>query len=187
MHIKFANQLQKKKKRNSKFKETGDSRYIYQHELDKACFQILIKYCLVKHLILRKLLNSMDIKEVLLHCFISFLIKNSGDAVKNENMQNRELAEASHKPISTIFIKRKAYSLFIDNIWGTDLADMRWISKFNKVIRLLLCVIDIFSNCTWVIPLKDKKETTITKAFQKILDESNRNLNKIWVDKSSDF
>ena len=129
----------------------------------------------------------MDIKEVLLHCFISFLIKNSGDAVKNENMQNRELAEASHKPISTIFIKRKAYSLFIDNIWGTDLADMRWISKFNKVIRLLLCVIDIFSNCTWVIPLKDKKETTITKAFQKILDESNRNLNKIWVDKSSDF
>ena len=67
----------------------------------------------------------MDIKEVLLHCFISFLIKNSGDAVKNENMQNRELAEALHKPISTIFIKRKAYSLFIDNIWGTDLADMR--------------------------------------------------------------
>ena len=115
------------------------------------------------------------------------MIKNSGDAVKNENMQNRELAEALHKPISTIFIKRKAYSLFIDNIWGTDLADMRWISKFNKVIRLLLCVIDIFSNCTWVIPLKDKKETTITKAFQKILDESNRNLNKIWVDKSSDF
>ena len=47
------------------------------------------------------------------------------------------------------------------------------------MIRLLLCIIDIFSNCTWVIPLKDKKETTITKAFQKILDESNRNLNKI--------
>ena len=29
----------KRQKRNPKFKETGDSRYIYQNELDKACFQ----------------------------------------------------------------------------------------------------------------------------------------------------
>ena len=27
------------KERIQKFKETGDSRYIYQNELDKACFQ----------------------------------------------------------------------------------------------------------------------------------------------------
>ena len=33
------NHLQKTKKRIRKFKETGDSRYIYQNELDKACFQ----------------------------------------------------------------------------------------------------------------------------------------------------
>ena len=29
----------KNKKRIQKFKETGNSRYIYQNELDKACFQ----------------------------------------------------------------------------------------------------------------------------------------------------
>ena len=29
----------KKKRRLQKLKETGDSRYIYQNELDKACFQ----------------------------------------------------------------------------------------------------------------------------------------------------
>ena len=34
---------------------------------------------------------------------------------------------------------------------------MQLISKFNKSIRFLLCVIDIFSKYTWVIPLKDKK------------------------------
>ena len=28
----------KNKERIQKFKETGDSRYIYQNELDKACF-----------------------------------------------------------------------------------------------------------------------------------------------------
>ena len=30
----------KNKERIQKFRETGDSRYIYQNELDKACFQL---------------------------------------------------------------------------------------------------------------------------------------------------
>ena len=64
---------------------------------------------------------------------------------------------------------------------------MQLISKFNKGFRFLLCVIDIYSKYAWVIPLKDKKGITITNAFQKILDESNRKVNKIWVDKASGF
>ena len=51
----------------------------------------------------------------------------------------------------------------------------------------MLCVIDIFSKYSWVIPLKDKKGITITNTFQKFLDESGRKPNKIWVDKSSEF
>ena len=35
--------------------------------------------------------------------------------------------------------------------------------------------------------LKDRKGTTVTNVFQKILDESNCKLNKIWVDKGSEF
>ena len=31
--------ITKNKERIQKFKETGDSRYIYQNKLDKACFQ----------------------------------------------------------------------------------------------------------------------------------------------------
>ena len=54
-------------------------------------------------------------------------------------------------------------------------------------ICFLLCVIDIFSECAREIPLKEKKDITITDAFQKILDESNRKPNKIWVDKGSQF
>ena len=38
-----------------------------------------------------------------------------------------------------------------------------------------------------VIPLKDKKGISITNAFQKILDKSNRKPNKTWVDKGSEF
>ena len=62
---------------------------------------------------------------------------------------------------------------------------MQLISKFNKGFRFLLCVIDIFSKYAWVIPLKDKKGVTIVNAFQKILDDSKRKPNKIWVDKGS--
>ena len=64
---------------------------------------------------------------------------------------------------------------------------MQLISKFNKGIRFLLCVIDIYSKCAWVVPLKDKKGVTIVRAFQNIINGSMRKPNKIWVDKVSEF
>ena len=64
---------------------------------------------------------------------------------------------------------------------------MHLISKFHKGLRFLLCVSDIYSKYSRVIPLKYKKDITITNAFRKILDESNRKPNKIWVDKGSKF
>ena len=51
--------------------------------------------------------------------------------------QNEQLTEELHKPIIKTFIKRKVYSTFKDNVWGSDLADMQLISKFNKGYRLL--------------------------------------------------
>ena len=79
------------------------------------------------------------------------------------------------------------YSPFKDNIWGVDLADMQLISKYNKRISYLLCVVDLFSKYAWVVPLKDKKGATITNAFQTTLDSSKRKPNKIWVDQGSEF
>ena len=65
---------------------------------------------------------------------------------------------------------------------------MQLLSKYNKGIRFLLCVIDIFSKYAWVVPLKDKKGISIVKAFQSILKQSNsKKPNKIWVDKGSEF
>ena len=64
---------------------------------------------------------------------------------------------------------------------------MLLISKFNKGIAFLLCVIDIYGKYAWVFPLKDKKGVTIVNGFQKILGDSKRKTNKIWVDKGSEF
>ena len=79
------------------------------------------------------------------------------------------------------------YSSFKDNIWGVDSADMQLISKYNKGIKYLLCAIDLFSEYAFVVPLKDKKVTTIVNAFQIIKDNSKRKPNKIWVDQDSKF
>ena len=49
-----------------------------------------------------------------------------------------------------------------------DLADMSLISKFNKGIKYLLCVTDLFSRYSWVIGIKDKKGEGIANAFQSI-------------------
>ena len=61
---------------------------------------------------------------------------------------------------------------------------MQLMSKFNKETRFLLCVIDIFSKYAWVFALH---EITIVNAFQKVLNTSEHELNKIWVDKGSKF
>ena len=48
---------------------------------------------------------------------------------------------------------------------------MQLISKHNKGIRYLLCVIDLFSKYAWVVPLKDKKGVTFTEEFQSIFNK----------------
>ena len=65
---------------------------------------------------------------------------------------------------------------------------MQLINKINKGFTFLLCAIDIFSKYAWVVLLKDKKKgLSIFDAFQKILDNSGRKPNKIWVEKGSEF
>ena len=97
------------------------------------------------------------------------------------------LADELRKPVIKKFNKRKIYSQFKDNIWGVDLADMQSLSRKNKGIKYLLCAIDLFSKYAFVVPLKDKKGISIVNAFDKIIKQSKRKPNKIWVDQVSEF
>ena len=74
--------------------------------------------------------------------------------------------------------------------WGAGVADMLiilLISKYNQDFRFLLCVIDIFSKYTKVVPLKDKKDVIIVDAVQRILGDLERKPNKLWVNQGSEF
>ena len=64
---------------------------------------------------------------------------------------------------------------------------MQLLGKYNKGIKYLLYVIDSFSKYVWVIPLKDKKGVSIANGFEKVLNDSKRKPNKIWVDRGSEF
>ena len=44
----------------------------------------------------------------------------------------------------------------------------------------------MFSKYAWVVPIKDKKGTSIVNAFQKIISKG-RKPNKIWVDEGGEF
>ena len=100
-----------------------------------------------------------------------YKFKKSKESGIVTNEPNYQLANERHKPIIRKFIKRKVYSSFRDNIWGTDLADMQSLSKYSKGIKYLLCAIDFISKCASVVPIKDKKGTSIVNAFKKIISE----------------
>ena len=194
----------KHKQRIQKFKETGDTSYIYKNELDKACFahdavhsdsKDLTKRTIADKVLKNKAFNiSKDpnydwYQRGLASMVYKFFDKKSEGSGVNTKLapQNQQLAEELHKPIIKKFKKRKIHAAFKDNIWGADLADIQLLSRYNKGTRFLLCAIDIFSKHVWVVPLKDKKGVSIVTAFQSILKQSNRKPKKIWVDKGPEF
>ena len=194
----------KNKERIRKFKETGDTSYIYENELDKACFQHDMAYGDSKDLKRRTFSDKVlrdkafniaknpkgdGCQRALASMIYKFFDKKSkGSGVANNRIkQNLQLAKELHKPIIRNFKKRTVYSGFKDNILGVHLAGMQSLSKYNKGIKNLVCSTDLFSKYAWVVPIKDKKGVSIVDAFQKILKEFNRKPNKIWVDKGSEF
>ena len=125
--------------------QTGNTNFIYKNELDKACFQHDMTYGKSKDLVKRtqsdKVLKDKAFKIAsdpkydgyqrglasMVYKFFdkksASLNKSSGSGIVNE--PNYQLANKLHKPIIRKFKKRKVYSLFRDNIWGADLADMQ--------------------------------------------------------------
>ena len=112
----------KNKKRIQKFKETGDSRYTYNNELDKACFQHDMAYEDFKDLTKRtaadrflrdKAFNiAKDPKydryqRGLASMFYKFFDKKTAGSGIESMQQNEQLAEELHKPITRKFKKEK--------------------------------------------------------------------------------
>ena len=128
MHV---NHLLKNKERIQKFKETGDTSYIYKNELDKACFQHDMAYGDFKDLTKRtaadKVLRNKAFKIAsnqtyhgyqrgLASMVYKFFDKNSQGSGLANNKENMQLADELHKPIIRKLKKMKVCSSIKDNI-----------------------------------------------------------------------
>ena len=100
---------------------------------------------------------------------------------------SQQLADELHKPITRNFSKRSVISKGVDEIWAADLVGMQMFSKWNKGIKYLLMVIDVFSKYGWIKPPKDKKTETVSKAFDEMFKSSKRLPKMLWTDKGSEF
>ena len=193
---KYLNKLVKKIYELNKYYDYDDVKYRGIRDI-KDLFDLSIGEDCYKPIIVNSTFNNNYIqyeskgdKILTIEEYLSMIESGSGAKhVSNTKLapQNKQLAEELHKPIIKKFEKRKVHTAFKDNIWGADLADMQLLSRYNKGIRFLLCVIDIFSKYAWFVPLKDKKGVSIVTAYQSILKQSNRKPNKIWVDIGSEF
>ena len=159
----------------------GRLSHIAKNRLDAACFQHDSAYAKYKDRLNRKQ-SDIVLKNKALQIatdprvngyqrgLASMVYKFFNERTKGSGIENKILAEELHKPIIKKFKRRKVYSSFKNNIWDVDLADMTLISKFNKGMKYLLCVIDLFSRHAWIISLKNKKgERVLPKDLKKYL------------------
>ena len=107
----------KHEQRIQKFKETGDTNYIYKNELDKACFAHDVAYSDSKDLTKRTVANNIlrnrafniakDPKydgyqrglASMVYKFFDKKSKRNGSVNTEITPQNQQLAEVLHKPI----------------------------------------------------------------------------------------
>ena len=114
--------------------KTGDTRYIYRNELNKACFQHDSAYVDNEDLINRtksdKVLRDKayniasnpeydgyqrGLASMVYKCFDK---KSLGSGTAEPS--SLKLADELHKPVIRKFNKRKVYSQFKDNIWRVE-------------------------------------------------------------------
>ena len=140
----------RRRERIRKFKQTGDTRYIYRNDLDKACFQHDSAYADNKNLINRtkadkvlrdKAYNIASNPEYdgyqrgLASMVYNIIDKKSiGSGIARPS--SLKLADELHKLVIKKINKRKVYSQFKDNILGVDLADIQSLSKKIKVLNI---------------------------------------------------
>ena len=76
-----------------------------------------------------------------------------------------------HKPIRKTFPRRKTFAKGINDFFQADLVKMQSMSRANDGYRYILTCIDVFSKYAFAIPLKDKKGSTVSTAFETIFAE----------------
>ena len=127
--------------------------------------RLLRKFYVIKHLILLKIWNMIDIYglgPILLVILLKVKLCRINNYLKNDTDQSLES------------FKNKKYTHLL-KIWGADLTDMQLISKPNKALQSLLSIIDIYNKYNWVFIGIKEKVLRLLKLFRKIFTQAKQN------------
>ena len=156
--------ITKNQNKNTKFKtKTENSRYIYWNELQKTCFKHDMVYGDFKVLIRRTASDKV------LHAAFAIASNPHWDGyqgglasvVYNFLTRRLDTQEQEFLRINNSTMNYTSLSLeILKSIRGADLAGMQLIIKCNNEVKLLLCVIDIYSENAWVVLFKHKNPSS---------------------------
>lgn len=90
-----------------------------------------------------------------------------------------------HRPVAKKFPRRKTFAKGINDLFQADLADMRNLASYNGGFGYLLTCIDVFSRYAFAVPIRDKRGSTVSVAFEKIFEE--RVPNMLQTDRGLEF
>jgi transposase InsO family protein len=81
-------------------------------------------------------------------------------------------AHTLHRQRRLRFSRSRYFVPSINNLFQTDLCDMRNLATYNKGYKFILTVIDVFSQKAWAVALKNKKAETVVTSFRRIFEEN---------------
>ena len=125
--------------------------------------------------VLKGLCSGWSFQEILNY------LTRSGTGIKWTN----NIADELHKPVRRNFMKRYVFVRSVDDIWGSDLIDLRKMSKENSGNRYILTVLDIFSKFGYAVPLKTKTGKEVASALKLLFQKSKPK--KLWVDRGKEY
>ena len=148
----------KKKERIQKFKQTGDSRYIYKNESDKASFQHDTAYGDLKDLAKRTAADKV-------------LRDKPFNIAKNPKYDGYQRGLAS-----------MVYKFFDKKTLGSGVTTLANKSAIESIPQNEQLTEELHKPI-----IRKVKKRKVYSAFQNVLDDSKKKTNKIWVDKGGEF
>jgi len=90
------------------------------------------------------------------------------------NYLHQQYTYTMHKPIRRKFPRNRTKAIGVDTNWQADLCDLQKLAKYNDGYKYLLTCYDVFSKFGWAVPIKDKRTSTVSIAFEKIVKKGRK-------------
>jgi hypothetical protein len=105
--------------------------------------------------------------------------------------ERRQWAKELHTPHIRPSETRRVVTKGMDDVWAADTTYMfsrqPEIVALNDGYKFIFVIIDCFTRYTWAVPMKSITANSAWDALTKVINESKRRPDNLWVDQGSEF